>query len=42
MSELICNLDFSEHSLTIPTWALNYLLTQPLRDLFNSSLQSGT
>ena len=37
MSELICNFDFSEHPIIIPTWALVYLLTQPLRDLFNSA-----
>ena len=37
MSELICNFAFSEHPITIPAWALDYLLTQPLRDLFNSA-----
>ena len=35
MSELICNLDFSEHPIAIPTWAFDYLLTHPLRNLFN-------
>lgn len=37
MSELICNFECSEHPLHIPTWALNYILSQPLRDVLHNA-----
>ena len=37
MSELICNFQFSKDAIDIPTWALEYLLTQPLRDILHTA-----
>ena len=37
MSELICNFGYSEHTSHIPNWALDYLLTKPLRDILHSA-----
>lgn len=43
MSELICNFECSEQPLHIPAWALNYILTQPLRDiLHNAAIRTET
>ena len=37
MSELICNLQCGKDPVQIPAWALDYLLTQPLRDILHSA-----
>ena len=37
MSELICNINFSKDPTKIPAWALEYLLTRPLRDILHSA-----
>ena len=37
MSELICNLQSGKDPMHIPAWALDYLLTQPLRDILHSA-----
>lgn len=43
MSELICNFECSEYPLHIPAWALNYILTQPLRDILrNAAIRTET
>lgn len=37
MSELICNLQSGKDPVQIPAWTLDYLLTQPLRDILHSA-----
>ena len=37
MSELICNFRFCKDAINIPAWALEYLLTQPLRDILHTA-----
>ena len=37
MSELICNIRLSKDPTEIPAWALEYLLTLPLRDILHSA-----
>ena len=37
MSELISNIKLSKDSVKIPAWALEYLLTRPLRDILHSA-----
>ena len=37
MSELICNIKLSNEPTNIPAWALEYLLTRPLKDVLHSA-----
>ena len=37
MGELICNISLSKGPTKIPAWTLEYLLTQPLRDILHSA-----
>ena len=37
MSELICNIQLSKDPTKIPAWALEYLLTRPLKDILHSA-----
>lgn len=37
MAELICNIEDSEHSSQVPSWALNYLLNRPIQEIFHNA-----